>query len=73
MPFPATMNMDVLRRVLLLPEGLRRRILFMWRDIKDCCLEWEAEQEAMYHQEIAMEGAVIDDDWHDVYESTLHF
>mgnify|MGYP000450181036 FL=1 len=39
----------------------------MWRDIKDYCLEWEAEQEAMYHQEIAMEGAVIDDDWHDVH------
>ncbi len=56
-----------MRRVLLLPEDLRRRILFMWRDIKDYCLEWEAEQEAMYHQEIAMEGAVIDDDWHDVH------
>ncbi len=73
MPYPARKNIGGLRRVLLLAEGLRRRILFKWSDNEDCCLEWDAEQEAMYHQEIAMEGAVIDDDWHDVYESTLHF
>jgi hypothetical protein len=66
MPFPTAMNMDILRRVLLLSEvHLRRKILFMWRDIKDYCLELEAEQEALYHQAMDVEVAIGDGGWYD--------
>ena len=65
MPFPTAMNKDMLRRVLPLPDDLRRKILFMWRDVKDCCLEWEAEQEALYHHTMEMEAAVGDGGWDD--------
>jgi hypothetical protein len=57
--------MAILRLLLPLPEDFHWKIYFMFLDCQNYS-DWEAEQMAIYQNEIVMESVVGDGGWFDM-------
>jgi hypothetical protein len=62
---PGQLTMATLRLLLPLPEDLHWKIYFMLLDCQNYS-DWEAEQMAMYQNEIMIESTVGESDWLDI-------